>query len=114
MGLLAQLRSAKFDNKLMDFASRHYCRTHCTSKAVRFLILGAIPIFLAWGPLAIVEAQPTGRKIYVANYASDSLGVFPINANGNISSLTKFGSDTEIVAPSGVALDAKGENLRCQ
>jgi sugar lactone lactonase YvrE len=58
---------------------------------------------------AIARAQTTSRKIYVANYASDSLGVFPINANGNLSSLTKFGVDNEIVAPSGVALDAKGK-----
>jgi len=58
---------------------------------------------------AIARAQTTSRKIYVANYASNSLSVFPINANGNVSSLTKFGVDNEIVAPSGVALDAKGK-----
>ena len=71
----------------MRFARRYDCRTHCTSKAVRFLIPGAIPLLLAWGPLAIVEAQTAGHKIYVANYASDTLGVFPINANGNVASL---------------------------
>jgi len=58
---------------------------------------------------AIGRAQTTGRKIYVANYASSTLGVFPINAKGNVSSLTKFGVDNEIVAPTGVALDAKGK-----
>ncbi len=58
---------------------------------------------------AIAGTQTTSHKIYVANYASDSLSVFPINANGNVPSLTKSGVDDEIVAPSGVALDAKGK-----
>jgi sugar lactone lactonase YvrE len=62
---------------------------------------------------AIAGAQTTSRKIYVANYASDSLSVFPLESEGNVASL--FGSNGNIPSlftkiqlsnPSGIAFHA--------
>ena len=66
----------------------------------------------------IARAQTTSRKIYVANFASDSLSIFRVGSNGNVASLftqTKLkntdsvGGDAGILAPTGVALDAQGK-----
>jgi sugar lactone lactonase YvrE len=62
---------------------------------------------------AIARAQTTGRKIYVANYASDSLSIFPLGSNGSVASL--FGSNGNVPSlfikiqlsnPSGIAYHA--------
>ena len=58
-------------------------------------------------------AQNGGRKIYVANYATDSLSIFPLGSDGNVASL--FGSDSNVPSmfvkiqlsnPSGIAYHA--------
>jgi DNA-binding beta-propeller fold protein YncE len=49
---------------------------------------------------ALARAQTTGRKIYVANFASSTLGVFPINADGNVASLF---TETQLNYPRGIA-----------
>ncbi len=62
------------------------------------MILLAIALSAPWGQR--VEAQTAPRKIYVANFASDTLSVFPINANGNAKSLF---TETHLNAPQGIA-----------
>ena len=80
---------------------------------MRFPILLALALALPWHLAGVAEAQPAGRKIYVANYARDSLSIFPLGSNGNVASL--FGSNGNVPSlfikiqlsnPSGIAFHA--------
>jgi hypothetical protein len=52
--------------------------------------------------------DPTGN-MYVTDSQQNTISIVPAGSNGEIKSVAKFGGDTGILAPTGVALDANGK-----
>ena len=57
-----------------------------------------------------VAINPINQEIYVTNFGSSTITVYNAGASGNVSPVTTIsGPDTQLGAPTGIALDASGE-----
>ncbi|MGA9725823.1 MAG: NHL repeat-containing protein [Candidatus Binatus sp.] len=55
-------------------------------------------------------ARDAGGRIYVTNFATNTVTVYAANANGNVPPLAVIGgANTQLVNPTGIALDAGGK-----
>src|ERR1700732_185727 len=78
---------AKDDDRLEHPPTRTDYRARRSSRHLGIVAMVATAIGWLCGSFSFAVAESGAKHIYVANFASSSLSIFPLGGNGNVASL---------------------------